>query len=66
MVMPDGRIVDLGGPTEDPTGYDLVANSTRLGVEGTVQLIRSAIRTKQQFAEMAEPPAAAGLDDFAA
>ncbi|HXD86068.1 MAG TPA: cytidylate kinase-like family protein [Urbifossiella sp.] len=50
----------------DPTGYDLVANSTRLGVEGTVQLIRSAIRTKQQFAEMAEPPAAAGLDDFAA
>jgi hypothetical protein len=38
-------------------------NSTRLGVEGAAQFIGWAVRTKQQFAELAEPPAA-GLDDL--
>lgn len=54
----------LREPT-DATGYDLVVNSTRLGVEGTVQLICGAIRTKQHFADGGEPPPA-GMEEFTA
>ncbi len=39
----------------DLTAYDAVVNSDRLGVEGTAQFIGWAVRTKQQFAELAEP-----------
>lgn len=38
----------------DPTAYDAVVNATRLGVEATAQFIGWAVRTKQQFAELAE------------
>jgi cytidylate kinase len=39
----------------DPTAYDLVVNSDRLGVEGAAQVIGWAVRTKQMFAELADP-----------
>lgn len=38
----------------DPTAYDAVVNATRLGVEATAQFIGWAVRTKQQFAELAD------------
>ena len=38
----------------DPTAYDAVVNATRLGIEATAQFIGWAVRTKQQFAELAE------------
>ena len=37
----------------DTGAYDLVVNSTRLGVEGAAQVIGWAVRTKQMFAEIA-------------
>lgn len=39
----------------DLTAYDAVVNSDRLGVEGTAQFVGWAVRTKQQFAELADP-----------
>lgn len=49
----------------DPTAYDVLVNSTRLGVEGTAQFIGWAVRTKQQFAELAEPNNGAnGIDEL--
>ena len=39
----------------DLTAYDAVVNSDRLGVEGAAQLVGWAVRTKQQFAELADP-----------
>jgi cytidylate kinase len=48
----------------DMTGYDLVVNSSRLGVETAAQFIGWAVRTKQQFEDLAEPPGAAGIDDI--
>ena len=39
----------------DLTAYDAVVNSDRLGVEGAAQLVGWAARTKQQFAELADP-----------
>lgn len=39
----------------DPTRYDALVNSSRLGVEPAAQIIGWALRTKQQFAELAEP-----------
>jgi cytidylate kinase len=48
----------------DPTVYDLVVNSARLGVEGSAQFLGWAVRTKQQFIDLVGPPAAAGIDDF--
>jgi cytidylate kinase len=39
----------------DPTRYDLLVNSSRLGVESTAQVIGWALRTKQQFTELTEP-----------
>jgi cytidylate kinase len=43
----------------DPTAYDAVVNATRLGVEATAQFIGWAVRTKQQFAEIADEQAGA-------
>lgn len=40
----------------DPTEYDVVVNPTRLGIESAAQFVGWALRTKQQFAEMAAPP----------
>ncbi|WP_439629054.1 AAA family ATPase [Gemmata sp.] len=52
----DGRraqfVATLGGDPADPTGYDLVVNAGRLGIEGTAQYIGWAVRTKQMFAEI--------------
>jgi cytidylate kinase len=39
----------------DPTAYDAVVNSDRLGVEGAAQYVGWAVRTKQMFAELAAP-----------
>jgi|GEM_PF-265217 len=50
--------VDIG----DLTAYDVVVNSDRLGVEGTAQFIGWAVRTKQMFAELAEPSTKRSLD----
>lgn len=38
----------------DLSAYDVMVNSTRLGVEGAAQFIGWAVRVKQQFAEVAE------------
>lgn len=51
----------------DPTAYDVVVNSDRLGVEGAAQFVGWAVRTKQMFAELAEPsplPARGTLDEL--
>jgi cytidylate kinase len=48
----------------EATAYDLVVNSSRLGVEGAAQFIGWAVRTKQQFTELGELPEAAGIDDL--
>jgi cytidylate kinase len=54
----------LGRELNDPTGYDMVVNVDRLGVEGTAQFIGWAVRTKQMFAEIREADEkAAALDD---
>jgi hypothetical protein len=44
----------LGKDANDPTGYDVVVNAGRLGVEATAQFIGWAVRTKQMFAELRE------------
>ena len=36
----------------DPTGYDVVVNADRLGLEGSAQFIAWAVRTKQMFDEI--------------
>ncbi len=46
----------LAADPTDPTAYDVVVNSDRLGVEGAAQFIGWAVRTKQMFLELAEPP----------
>ena len=43
------------------TAFDVVVNSTRLGVEGAAQLIGWGLRTKQRFAEIAA--SGPGADD---
>jgi cytidylate kinase len=53
----------LREPT-DMTGYDLVVNSGRIGVEAATQFIGWAVRTKQQFGGLAGPPGAAGIEEF--
>lgn len=59
----------LGRDPADPTGYDVVVNSDRLGIEGAAQFIGWAVRTKQMFAEIRErdrdADEALGLDDLA-
>jgi hypothetical protein len=42
----------LGRNLADPTGYDLIVNADRLGIESGAQFIAWAIRTKQMFAEI--------------
>jgi cytidylate kinase len=39
----------------DETAYDVIVNSTRLGLEGAAQFLGWAVRTKQQFLELSEP-----------
>jgi cytidylate kinase len=46
----------------DLTTYDVVVNSDRLGVEGAAQFLGWAVRTKQMFAELAEPSRNPRLD----
>ncbi len=41
LVLPDGRIVELGGPTEDPAGFDLTG--VLVGSEGTFGLITEVV-----------------------
>jgi cytidylate kinase len=49
----------------DPTVYDVIVNSSRLGVEGAAQFIGWAVRTKQQFVDLVGPPHTAGIHDLA-
>jgi hypothetical protein len=55
-----GRTLALD-PT-DLTAYDAVVNSDRLGVEGAAQFVGWAVRTKQMFADLAEPAGRQPLD----
>lgn len=58
----------LARDASDPTAYDAVVNSERLGVEGAAQFIGWAVRTKQMFAEIAEsgpPNPLTDLDELA-
>ncbi len=48
----------------DPTGYDAVVNSERLGVEGAAQFIGWAVRTKQMFTELADEPTMPSFTDL--
>lgn len=51
----------------DPTNlaaYDVVVNSTRLGVEGAALLVGWAVRTKQMFAEIAAQTTSSEGDEF--
>jgi cytidylate kinase len=41
----------------DVSGYDLVVNPARLGLEAAAQLVGWAVRVKQQFAELRAEPA---------
>jgi cytidylate kinase len=41
----------LGRDAADPTGYDVVVNVDRLGVEGVAQFIGCAVKTKQMLGE---------------
>jgi len=45
----------LSREPSDLTAYDVVVNSTRLGVESAAQCVAWALRTKQQFAQLAGP-----------
>ncbi len=40
----------------DLSGYDLVVNPVRLGLEAAAQLVGWAVRVKQQFAELRADP----------
>jgi cytidylate kinase len=42
----------LNRDPSDPTGYDVVINADRLGLEGAAQFIAWAVRTKQMFDEL--------------
>jgi cytidylate kinase len=54
----------LGRDVADPTGYDAVVNSERLGTEATAQFIQWAVRTKQMFAEIKAADQAVSLEDL--
>ena len=58
-------LATLGGDPADPTGYDMVVNAQRLGIEGTAQVIGWAVRTKQMFVEIRESEESKSLDDNA-
>ena len=53
----------LGRNLADPTGYDVVVNADRLGIEGAAQFIAWAIRTKQLSAEIRAAEESPGPDD---
>jgi cytidylate kinase len=55
----------LAADPADLTAYDVVVNSDRLGVEGAAQFVGWAVRTKQMFAELAEPPSPLTPDELA-
>lgn len=57
-------VATLGSDPADATGYDLIVNAGRLGIEGTAQYIGWAVRTKQMFAEIREADEAPRLDDI--
>ncbi len=42
----------VGRDASDPVGYDMILNSTRLGIEGCAELIAQAIRCKQMVQEV--------------
>lgn len=42
----------LGRDAHDPTGYDVVVNAARLGIEAAAQFIAWAVRTKQMYDEL--------------
>jgi cytidylate kinase len=44
----------LGRNSADVTGYDMIINSGRLGIEAAAQCIGWAMRTKQMYAELRE------------
>jgi cytidylate kinase len=54
----------LGHNPADATAYDIVVNSTRLGVEAAAQFIGWAVRTKQMFAELDESDNSFPLGDL--
>ena len=54
----------LGLDPADLTAYDMVVNSDRLGIEGAAQFVGWAVRTKQMFAELAEPLDCRTLDEL--
>ncbi len=54
----------IGRNPADPTGYDAVVNTGRLGVEGAAQFIGWAVRTKQMFAELKETDEDDGPEEF--
>jgi cytidylate kinase len=53
----------LGRNPTDPTGYDIVVNTDRVGIEGAAQFIGWAIRTKQLYAEIRAAEGSARPDD---
>lgn len=48
----------------DPTAYDVVVNSDRLGIEGAAQFVGWAVRTKQMFAELSDAPSPSVFDEL--
>lgn len=54
----------LGRDPTDATGYDVVVNVGRLGVEATAQFIGWALRTKQMFVELRESDESSQLNDL--
>jgi cytidylate kinase len=54
----------LGRNPADSTNYDLVVNSSRLGIEAAAQFIGWAVRTKQMFAELKESDDSNQLEDL--
>jgi cytidylate kinase len=54
----------LGRNPADATGYDVVVNAGRLGIEAAAQFIGWAVRTKQMFAELRESDESSPLNDL--
>jgi hypothetical protein len=53
----------FGRDLSDPTGYDIIVNADRLGIEGAAQFIAWGIRTKQMFHEIQASEEPGGYDD---
>lgn len=54
----------LGRVPSDSTGYDIVVNSGRLGIEPAAQFIGWAVRTKQLFVELQDSDDSTSLKDL--